>query len=434
VAAATLKRVLRLPAVLAVACLALILAAAPPVRAAAGAADRPGVQPMPQEWWFSSWDIQSQVWPLSQGAGVTVAVVDTGVQASLPDLRGVVVPGGDTTGAGTNGMTDSAIAGDGHGTGVAALIAGQGVQGPAGIAPAAKIMPVRVALVGDTAQSYQPASLPAAIEYAVDHGAKVINMSLSSSDSLPSGCDPEEQGAVAYALEHNVVLVAAAGNTGNSFNTPQEPAACAGVLAVGGVNPDLTLWPGSERQSYVAVSAPASEIPFLGLDGKVFADASGTSAATAFVSGEAALIRSRYPSMPWYQVVQRIIGTVLPEGSPVPNDSFGYGIVRIAPALNAAKYKVPASAPNPVYAAFRQWQGASNPQASPSSVAPRSKAPVPSSPAPSSSGPSAGPLAVIAVIAAVVVAGGTALAVVAARRRRRRREAAAAAPAQDDTP
>jgi membrane-anchored mycosin MYCP len=76
---------------------------------------------MPGEWWFPAWDVQTRVWPLSQGAGVTVGVLDSGVQASLPDLRGAVVHGGDTTGAGTNGMTDDDADGtDGHGTNIAA--------------------------------------------------------------------------------------------------------------------------------------------------------------------------------------------------------------------------------------------------------------------------------------------------------------------------
>ena len=408
-------------AALAVTCLALTLA--PPALAAPAPAARPDLQPLPDEWWFSAWDIQTRVWPLTQGAGVTVALLDTGVQASQPDLRGVVVPGGDTTGAGTNGMTDDNYPDDGHGTAMAALIAGQGLQGgPVGIAPAVKILPVRIGGLNSVELGGSAATIAAGIRYAVDHGAEVINMSLGGPGLSASDCDPAIQDAVAYALEHNVVVVASAGNNAKLLNPPIEPASCAGVLAVGAVNPDLTLWPDSEQQPYVAVAAPGNQVGFLGLDGKYFPDGYGTSSSSAFVSGEAALVRSRYPSMPWYQVVQRIINTALPEGSPVPNDSFGYGIVRIAGAVNASKYKVPASAPNPVYETFKQWLA--TPQGSQfTSSARKSPHPARSSPvaaAHSSSGGSAGLAAVLAAVVVVVAAGGTALAIAAARRRRRR--------------
>jgi membrane-anchored mycosin MYCP len=439
VAAAALRRTLTVPAALGVAGLALSLGvaaparAAPAVAAARAVAARPDLQPLPAEWWFSSWDIQTRVWPLTQGAGVTVAILDSGVQASLPDLRGAVVPGGDTTGARTSGMTDDDYPDDGHGTQMAVLIAGQGLQsGPVGIAPAAKILPVRVGGLDVSAFGGTDATIAAGIRYAADHGAKVINMSVAGPTESASACHPVLQDAVAYALEHNVVVVAAAGNSAKAGNPPESPASCAGVLAVGAVSPDLTSFPDSERQPYVAVSAPGNDIGLLGMDGLYFPDRGGTSCSSAFVSGEAALVRSRYPSMPWYQVVQRIINTALPEGSPVPNDSFGYGIVRIAGAVNASTHQVAASAPNPVYAAFRQWLA--TPQGSQFTAAARQRPhPVRSSPvaarsspavaANSSSGGSAGLAAVIAAVV-VVAAAGTALFIAAARRRHGRPAAA----------
>jgi membrane-anchored mycosin MYCP len=422
-----LRRALAVPVALAAAGLALAVAAAPPARAVPQASG-PNLQPMAGQWWFPAWDIQTKVWPLSRGAGVTVAVLDSGVQASLPDLRGAVVPGGDTTGAGTNGMTDDEASTeqnpdqDGHGTDVAALIVGQGVDGGmVGIAPEAKILPVRV--IGGTGKylSEDGAELVAAgIRYAVGRGVQVINMSLA--EPVVSGCAPELQDAVAYALQHNVVLVAGAGDSGASGNPPEEPGSCAGVLAVGAVSPNLTLWSGSEQQPYVAVAAPGNDMPFLGLDGRYFTDSYGTSAASAFVSGEAALIRSRYPSMPWYQVVQRIVNTALPEpaGGSVPNNSFGYGIVRIPGALNVSKYRVPAGDPNPVYDAYQEWL--SSPQGQQFTAASH-PGPRPShgplAAAPASSGGSAGLIAVIAAVV-VVAAAGTALSVAALRRRHRR--------------
>jgi membrane-anchored mycosin MYCP len=420
VVAAALRRALTTPAALVITCLALTMIAAAPARAAPGPAGRPDdLQPLPGEWWFSAWDIQTRVWPLTEGAGVTVAVLDSGVQASVPDLRGAVLPGGDTTGAGTNGTTDDNYPLDGHGTAMAALIAGQGLGGgPVGIAPAAKILTVRVGGLRGLTMGGSPATIAAGIRYAVDHGAKVINMSLIGVTMSAGGCDSVLQDGVTYALEHNVVVVASAGNNARLLNPPMEPGSCAGVLAVGAVNPNLTLWPDSEQQPYVAVTAPGNEISFLGMDGRVFVDGYGTSEAAAFVSGEAALVRSRYPSMPWYQVVQRIINTALPEGNPVPNDSFGYGIVRIAGALNASRYPVPANAPNPVYVAFQQWLASPAGSGSTSAVRARPR-PARSSPAagPAASGGSAG-LAVVIAAVVVVAAGAAVLSVTAVRRRR----------------
>ena len=395
-----------------------------PAQSSQPAAPAPSAQPGPSvqalEWWFPDWDVRTKVWPLSRGAGVTVALLDSGVQANLPDIRAAVVPGGDTTGAGTNGMTDD-NGPQGHGTGLASLIAGQGVDGGVlGIAPAAKILPVVVGGRSDVDAGGTPASIAAGIRYAVQHGAQVINMSLGDTDApSASSCDPAEQDAVAYALQHNVILVAAAGNEFNSGNPPEQPASCAGVLAVGAVAPSLKLWPDSEQQPYVAVTAPGSDITTLAQDGGNYF-VNGTSCSAAFVSGEAALVRSRYPSMPWYQVVQRILNTALPEGSGMPNTSYGFGIVRIPGALNAARYKVAASAPDPVLAAYQQWLGTPQGRQFTSPARPRPR-PARSTPAaaPTAPGGGIGPAAVFLAVL-VVVAGITALSVVAVRRRRRR--------------
>jgi type VII secretion-associated serine protease mycosin len=374
---------------------------------------------MRDEWWFTSWDIQTRVWPLSQGAGVKVGVLDTGVQANLPDLRGAVLSGGDTTGAGGNGDTDTSNeAGDGHGTAMAALIVGQGTGGGlAGIAPQAKVLPVRVGSANGLPSAGSLTSEAAGVRYAVGRGATVINMSFGGVTGSASGCDPVLQDAVAYALQHNVVLVAAAGNDRQEMNSPESPASCQGVLAVGAVTPNLTMWSGSEVQPYVAVAAPGTDIEALGASGLYF-NGQGTSASAAFVSGEAALIRSRYPSMPWYQVVQRIINTSLPKGGTIPNSSFGYGIVRVDRAVNVTKYPVPASAPDPVYDAYQQWLSSPQGQqyAHPGQPRPKRSAAAVTG---TSSGGGIGVLAVVIALLIVVVIA-VAVFVVAARRRGRR--------------
>jgi type VII secretion-associated serine protease mycosin len=307
--------------------------------------------PGPGEWWFAGWQVQQRVWPLTEGAGVTVAVLDSGVQASLPDLAGVVLPGGDMTGAGGDGDTDGNDGNDGHGTEVAALIGGQGFDNSVlGIAPRAMILPVRIGNSGTDSLLV----VAEAIRFAVRHGAQVINMSFGSAVASPTGCDPVLSAAIGYALERNVVVVAASGDAA-LIHGPVEPASCPGVLAIGGVEPDGSLWRGSTREPYVAVVAPGDHIAFTGRDGLYSTTAWGTSFSAALVAGAAALIRSRYPHMPWYEVDQRLIDTAIPVSRPVPNDGYGYGIVDLARAVNASAYPVRSSAPNPVYTSFMAW-------------------------------------------------------------------------------
>ena len=212
--------------------------AEPPVRAQAQ------LTPGPGEWWFAGWQVQQRVWPLTEGAGVTVAEVESGVQASVPDLRGVVLPGANLTGAGGNGDTDIQVGEDGHGTAMAVVIAGQGAgTGTVGIAPRARILPVIVGGSGPASVS----TAAAGIRYAVAHGAQVIDMPFGIGETTPASCDPVLQAAVAYALGHDVVLVASSGDA-SRYAGPDEPASCAGVLAVGGIEPGGSLWRGSTRE------------------------------------------------------------------------------------------------------------------------------------------------------------------------------------------
>jgi type VII secretion-associated serine protease mycosin len=315
-------------------------------------------RPRSDEWWFSAWGVQSDVWPVTRGAGVTVALLDSGVNAKLPELSGVVLKGGDATGEKTDGRRDVDREGGGHGTGMAALIAGQGggTTGFTGIAPEAKILPVHVdSKFGDQVGVFE--SFAKGIRFAVDHRAKVINLSVGiDSTAIPGHCDYGVQDAVAYAIQHDVIVVAAAGNEGDTTNAPMMPASCAGVLAVGAIDPALRPWKGSQRQPYVAVAAPGAGSGIIGSKGEYFRKAWGTSMATALTSGAIALIRSHNPRMPARTVVQRLIATTLRTGGVGRNDQTGYGPIQITSAMNPQRYPVPADAPNPVYEAFEKWQ------------------------------------------------------------------------------
>lgn len=387
--------------------LAVALGLALPAAAAQGAAS--GYTPSPDEWWMANWRVPRQAWPLTEGAGVTVGVLDTGVQASTPDLRGAVLRGADTLGDSGDGDTDFDTSQDGHGTGVAALIAGQGIGGgPVGIAPQAKILPVHV---NDPGGDWQ--SVAAGIKYAVRHGASVITISVEAEQSpSPTSCYPNFQDAVAYALAHNVVVVAASGDVNLGITTLQAPASCPGVLTVGGIEPTGSLWKNSTQGPNVSVAAPADHIYVVGKDGRTGTDGSGTSYSAPLVAGAAALIRSRYPKMPWYQVDQRIIDTAIGI-KPVPNGGYGYGIMNVAKAVNASAYPVPASSPDPPYARYLAWlkspDGQSWAKANgvtvPSSGGPGSSAKAaPAATAKSSSGGSATLIIVVLALASIVLA------------------------------
>jgi type VII secretion-associated serine protease mycosin len=299
-------------------------------------------EPNNEEWWFDSMAIQQVAWPHTEGKGVTVAVLDTGVNASLPEFRGgVVLPGVNFKGGGGDGRQDTDTQ-NGHGTGMASLIAAQGGgrSGWVGVAPGAKILPIKVD-VGDWV------NMPKAIHYAVDHKAKVISISQGSAAvGQPNGCPAEIQEGVTYAAEHDVVILAAAGNSGDGINDREYPSGCPGVVGVGAFDHNGDPWERTQRQSYVAVSGPGAQVGSLGKDGRLYHYGNGTSQATAIAAGAVALIRAKFPNESARQIVQRIIATATDVGPPGRDNQLGYGAVSLRHAMTA---NVPSNAPNPVY-------------------------------------------------------------------------------------
>lgn len=360
--------------------------------------------PRSDEWWFTSWDIQNKAWPLTRGSGVTVAIVDTGVNAALPGLSGAVLPGTNLDHPGGDGRTDTDTeVGRGHGTSLAELIAGQGQDfGMVGVAPEAKILPIVATTNADVATG---------IRYAVDHGAKVINISEGFPDLSLQGrsCQNSTQAAIAYAAQKNVVVVASAGNEGSSSNRPQWPADCAGVLAVGAVDGKKIPWTDSQRQPYVSVAAPGIQIGsvykgHVGWSDRRYAKSSGTSQATALASGAIALVRAKNPDLSARQVVQRVINTAIDAGPPGHDNYTGSGVMI---PYRSMTQDVPANAANPPFAALDKYLTAQHqpPAAAPTSGGgKKSTSPVLA--------------AVIAVVAFVIVAG---LVVLLVTRRARRR-------------
>jgi hypothetical protein len=324
---------------LAISALAVLLAA--PAGAASAAVPLPPNTTASGQWWFVTWDI-AKVWQLgAEGQGITVAVLDTGINTGVAGLSTVVGPGTDVT-SGGNGDGRRDTEESGHGTRMAALIAGQ--REAVGVAPRARILPVTVnnGPSGDDAQLYADG-----IRYAVEHGAKVINISQGADgNGFPGNCPPNLQGAVKDAIGRGAVVVASAGNDGNGTNPAYYPAACKGVLSVGAIDLTTHVWSGSERQPYVDVAAPGVDIHSVdGQGGRYLSK--GTSDAAALTSGAIALVWSKYPQLSNRQIVARVLATLRDDASVSGrDDAAGGGIVR---PYRAIADNVPASAANPVF-------------------------------------------------------------------------------------
>jgi type VII secretion-associated serine protease mycosin len=272
-----------------------------------------------------------RAWDVSKGSGVTVAVVDTGVDLNHPDLAGRLVAGRDIANNDATPQDDV-----GHGTMVAGIIAADrnNHRGGAGIAPLASIMPIKV-LGGDG--SGDDTDIAAGIDWARTHGADVINMSLGG----PSTDVVLEQ-AVADAIAAGIVVVAAAGNDG--AETVGYPASYPGVIAVSATTHTGALVAFSSYGERVDVAAPGLDITSTALGSSEAYDVeSGTSFSSPIVAGIAALVRAHNPGFTGAQTRARLLDTARDVGPPGLDRAFGHGMVD---ALAAVDLTHPA-APHP---------------------------------------------------------------------------------------
>jgi hypothetical protein len=341
-----------------------------------------------QEWWLDSLHV-TQAWQKSEGSGITVAVLGTGVDASYPGLAGAVITGPDYTGSGREpgnlywGLDGTAVAGI-----IAAHESGWGL---AGVAPAAKILSVRVTLefndplASDQALSQRlPAAVAAGVRYAADHGARIIDLPLDpgtlgltgEGDPAAAGGSPAERTAIGYALAKGVVLVAPAGDDGQGPSIVNYPAAYPGVVAVGAIDRSGQLASFSSRHSYPLLTAPGvSLVAATPPDG--YRTISSTSTASGIVAGVAALVLSRFPHLTAAEVTRALIESTattahragLPPLPPRSAAGAGYGTVDAIRAVDMAAIISAASQPRQAARPAAPHQPARHPAASPHAAA-----------------------------------------------------------------
>ncbi|WP_409469320.1 S8 family serine peptidase [Streptomyces sp. HC307] len=289
-----------------------------------------------KQWYLGPMQVE-QMWKVSRGEGVKVAVIDSGVNANTPSLKGQVLVDEVPEAVNFRATDDYS----GHGTTMAELIAGTGAGGGLqGLAPGAKIVPYRVQLEGlkDGAEKEKTPLSWEALRAAADTDAKIINMSIGGMTS------EEGEAAVKYAASKGKLLVAAVGNDGH----PDMPAAYPYVVGAAAADSTLAIAKFSKEssQGFADLVAPGVAIPrWCDVTFRAYCDASGTSHSTALISAAAALIWSAHPGWTVNQVTRALIDTA---GRSWPKDEpskyAGYGFIRPRLVLENPNYD--AGAPN----------------------------------------------------------------------------------------
>ncbi|GAA3651611.1 S8 family serine peptidase [Microbacterium marinilacus] len=396
----------RAPRVLALAILAALLTGAAPTPEAtpdpvstATPTPTPSATPTPEEteeptirdrqYWIDDYGI-SDAWETSRGAGVTIAVIDTGIVDGPSEFEGAVIGGKDVSGLGTaDGRTPVDVLDRSHGSWVASLAAARGGDDPdamIGVAPEASLLSVSLAFRAAGAAPFAQ-QIADAVVWSVDNGADIINLSLTTND--PSW-DESWDDAFLYAMQNDVVVVVAAGNRGSGTESVGAPATIPGVLTVAGVDPDGKASDKASTQGItIGVSAPSENLLGVSADDTID-EWNGTSGAAPIVAGVAALVRSAHPELSAVDVINRIVKTATKpaDADAVPDAFYGYGLVNAEAAVNADVAHV---TQNPM-GSLERWidvyrREAAGPQPTPT-VTPVEVAPLPPADAPTEAGAS----------------------------------------------
>jgi subtilisin family serine protease len=280
-----------------------------------------------QQWALDAIAFES-TWTTTNGAGAIVAVVDTGVQSTHPDLSGQLLPGyrfwHDSTGA-REGAMSPAFDDHGHGTHVAGIVAAlsNNAAGVAGASPGVKILPVKVL---DSQGSGWSDDVARGISWAVANGADVVSLSLGG------GYSTAIHNAVDSAVANGVLVFAAAGN-GGAGGAANYPGAEANAIAVGSVTSSLVRSSFSTTGSYLDIAAPGSSIQST-YPTSAYRSLSGTSMATPYAAAEGALLVAARPTWSVAQLRDRLLTTANDLGAAGPDSEYGCGLVDPVEALS----------------------------------------------------------------------------------------------------
>lgn len=304
-----------------------------------GAAQPAAADTQSKQWYLSAMQAED-MWKVTTGEGIKVAVVDTGVNSSTPSLQGQVLKGVDVTGEPGDETDDY----HGHGTTMAELIAGTGKGGGLkGLAPGAKIIPVRMSdadlmkkrstIFSDSAE---------AIRAAADSDAHIISMSFGS--EAPEGSEHE---AVEYAQSKGKLFIASIGNDGDGKNVQSYPGAYAEAMGVSSADRKGKVSYFSSHSDAVDIASPGSDVPrWCDSSFKSYCDGEGgTSAAAAIASASAALVWSLHPDWTANQVLNVLFDTAGRDWKDGERSTYlGHGLIR--PSMNVLKGKGDPGAPD----------------------------------------------------------------------------------------
>ncbi|MFE9696026.1 S8 family serine peptidase [Streptomyces sp. NPDC006270] len=296
-----------------------------------GAAQPAAADTQAKQWYLSAMQAE-EMWKVTTGEGVKVAVIDTGVNSSTSSLRGQVLEGFDATGAPGEETDDYS----GHGTTMAELIAGTGNGGGLkGLAPGAKIIPVRIADSGFAKKNSTKANDTVdAIRAAADSDARIISMSFGSPYSMG-----QEREAVEYAESKGKLFFASVGNDGHKENKKEYPAAYPSVVGIASADRDGKVADYSQHANTVDVASPGNDVPkWCNNSFESYCQGQGTSAATAIASASAALVWSIHPDWTANQVLNVLFDTASRDWKDGERSKYlGHGLIR--PSMNVLKGK-----------------------------------------------------------------------------------------------
>ncbi len=296
------------------------------------------------QYWLDDYGID-EAWATTRGAGVTIAVIDTGIGRAPAEFAGAVAGGADFSGVGaSDGRRPVGAVDADHGSLVASLAASRGTgpeTGMIGVAPEAKLLSLSIGFGASASVPFSD-QVAEAMRWAVDHGADVINLSFTTNTLT---WDRSWDDAFLYAFEHDVVVVVAAGNRGTGTDQVGAPATIPGVLTVAGVDrAGRASREASTQGITIGISAPSEQLIGVTADGQLVSW-DGTSGAAPIVAGIAALVRAAHPDLDAANVINRIIRTATPvSGSrTLPDRNYGYGLVDAAAAVSSPVPKVDAN-------------------------------------------------------------------------------------------